>query len=116
MLKIGSAISKIATPIAGVFGADCYDPVTRDLRPESPCAKARDRLDSARNVREFTNAIYDRFWSKNTKEEKPMQFIVTKQIAVEAETPEKAATAEGETISINVVRRPVIGQSPQPAK
>lgn len=37
-----------------------------------------------------------------------MQFIITKQIAVEAETPEEAFTkiAEGATISVSVNARP----------
>jgi hypothetical protein len=41
-----------------------------------------------------------------------MQFVVTKQIAVEAETPEEAITkaAEGKTVSIQVNPRP---QQPQ---
>ena len=43
-----------------------------------------------------------------------MQFVITKQIAVEAETPEEAVQkiAEGNTISLSVNPRP---QLPQPA-
>lgn len=43
-----------------------------------------------------------------------MQFIITKQIAVEAETPEEAVakSSEGKTISLNANPRPQQGQSP----
>lgn len=47
-----------------------------------------------------------------------MQFVVTKQIAVEAESPEEAvakAGTEGNTISLNVNLRPT-PQVPRPAQ
>jgi hypothetical protein len=59
----------------------------------------------------FSQAIYDRFWpssNNNKQEETQMQFIITKQIAVEAETPEEAFAkiGEGATISVSVSARP----------
>jgi hypothetical protein len=64
----------------------------------------------------FRDAIYDRFWPTN-KKEKQMQFIITKQIAVEAETPEEAVTkiAEGATISLSVNARSQPQAVPRPA-
>jgi hypothetical protein len=35
-----------------------------------------------------------------------MQFVLTKQIAVEADTPEEAAGKDGKTISLSVNARP----------
>jgi hypothetical protein len=47
----------------------------------------------------------------NLKRRKKMQFILIKQIAVEAATPEEAATKEGKTISLQVQPRPQQTQS-----
>lgn len=66
-MKIGTLISTFATPIAGVLGADCYDPITKDLKPDSPCGKTRARLDAAQNPKEFASAIFDRFRSNKQK-------------------------------------------------
>lgn len=42
-----------------------------------------------------------------------MQYVITKQIAVEAETPEEAVSKinEGQTISLNVTPRPQPNQA-----
>jgi hypothetical protein len=66
-MKLGTAISYIATPVAGALGLDCYDQITRDLKPESPCAKARASLDIAKTPQEFATAIFDRLRSNKPK-------------------------------------------------
>ncbi len=43
---IGDAISAIATPIARVLGLPCIDPQTKQLRPESGCAKRKAKLNA----------------------------------------------------------------------
>jgi len=45
-----------------------------------------------------------------------MQFVITKQIAVEAETPEEAVakSGEGKTISLTATPRPQQTQQPPP--
>lgn len=42
----GDQLARIATPIARAFKLSCIDPATRDLRPESKCAKAKRRLNN----------------------------------------------------------------------
>ena len=63
-MQIGSVISAVATPVSGVLGMDCYDPVTQDLRPTSMCAQTRDRLNSAKTFAEFASAVLDRIRNK----------------------------------------------------
>jgi len=109
-MKLGDSISTIATPIARALNLPCIDPETNQLRPESRCNKARIAMNEGR----FADAFYDRFWpeTKNRKEPKTMQFVITKQIAIEAETAEEAMSKvnEGKTISMSVSQRP----QPQP--
>ena len=87
-MKPGDAIAIVAQPIARgidyVFGSDIQH-----------CQGCKGR-------QEYVNSLYDRFFNKQTKG-KSMQFIVTRQIAVEAETPEEAVAkiAEGRTISLS---------------
>lgn len=107
-MKIGTAISRVATPIAGVFGADCYDPITRDLRPGSPCYEVRNRLDSAHTLHDVASAIFDRFWSKSKKGNNPMEETVEElewllQVAVTAPDIKTAMDrlANGKVLSIN---------------
>lgn len=57
-MKVGDAISHVATPIAGALGLDCYDSKTRDLKPESPCAQRRKMLNEGR----YADAFFDVFW------------------------------------------------------
>lgn len=38
---LGDAISSFATPIASTLGLSCIDPVTKQLKPDSPCAKRK---------------------------------------------------------------------------
>lgn len=67
-IKFGTAISKVATPIAGALGMDCYDQTTHGLRPESPCAKTARALDERRWRDAFVTRfpIFEQFWSTQT--------------------------------------------------
>jgi len=38
---LGDAVASIATPIARVLRLSCVDPATKQLRPESGCAKRK---------------------------------------------------------------------------
>jgi hypothetical protein len=68
-MKIGDAISTVAIPVARTLGMDCIDPETRQLKPESGCAKMKENLNSGMNLAE---AMFDRFWpsSNSNKPEK----------------------------------------------
>jgi hypothetical protein len=44
---LGDLVGKIATPIAAALGLPCVDPATRQLRPESPCARRKAALNAA---------------------------------------------------------------------
>lgn len=44
MLEFGDWFGAIATPAARLFGADCIDPETKDLRKDSPCARRKARM------------------------------------------------------------------------
>lgn len=44
---LGDVVAKIATPIARALGLPCVDKVTRELKPNSPCARRRDALNAA---------------------------------------------------------------------
>lgn len=89
-MKLGTAISRVATPIAGVFGMDCYDPATRALRPESRCGKTAQALDDRRwrdaLVTRFP--IFEQFWSMkggNTMKEYGVQCVVKAESLKELE-------------------------------
>lgn len=43
---LGDAVAAVATPIARVLGLPCIDPATKQLRPESGCAKRKARLNA----------------------------------------------------------------------
>jgi hypothetical protein len=101
-MKPGDAIATVAQPIARgidyIFGTDVQN-----------CQGCKGR-------QQYVNSLYDRFFNKQTKG-KPMQFIVTRQIAVEAETPEEAVAkiSEGQTVSVSANPRPQpIQPRPQP--
>ncbi len=90
----------VAKPIAGAI-----DRVIRtNLKGCKGCSKMQDNLNKGMS---FADAIYDRFWNKNGKEQ-TMQYIITKQISVEAKTPEEALAKidEGTTLSIAINARP----------
>ena len=104
-MKPGDALATVAQPIARgmdyVFGTDIKN-----------CQGCKGR-------RLHLNSIYDHFFNKQTKGPTQMQFILTKQIAVEADSPEEAVAkiSEGQTISLSVNPRPQPIQRPtaQPA-
>lgn len=70
-IKWGTVISSVATPIAGAMGLDCYDPATRDLRPESNCAKMRDDFDIARYPSDYVNSVLDRIRKRGKYTKQP---------------------------------------------
>jgi hypothetical protein len=121
-MKLGSLISSVATPIAGLVGADCYDPETHDLRPDSPCAKARRRLDEARTLHDFSSAIFDRFWSKNKKGDKMTEEQVEWKIDIAIKTNDIVAAQValkksldelgGEILAVNPRSRVQFGGGP----
>ncbi len=43
---LGDAVAAIATPIARALKLPCIDPKTKDLRPESGCAKRKAKLNA----------------------------------------------------------------------
>lgn len=63
MKKLGTLISKVATPIARTVGSKCVDKKTGELKPKSTCAKVRDHLDAGR----YKDAFYDRFFDRARK-------------------------------------------------
>jgi hypothetical protein len=109
-MKKGDSIAVIAQPIAKTI--DYF--LGTDIQNCTGCKKMQNNLNAGMS---FRDAIYDRFWpssNNNHQEENNMQFIITKQIAVEAETPEEAFTkiSEGATISLSVNARLQPGQMP----
>lgn len=62
-----------------MIGADCIDPKTNDLRPESPCAKAKRQLNQGVPL---WDVFYDRFFSTT----KPNMNKYVIQTIIEAET------------------------------
>ncbi len=99
-MKLGNAIATVATPIARALNLPCIDPETKQLRPESGCAKRKDML----NQGLYVDAVYNLFWSTNNTKETNMQFII--QIAVEAESVEEALQKKAEGKTLSVVPRP----------
>jgi hypothetical protein len=117
-MKIGDAISTVATPIARALNLPCIDPATNQLRPESGCAKMRDNLN---NGMAFTDAIYQRwFVAKQQGEKMKYQMIVV----IEAEKLSEAVSkgeSLGEVLSVQVrpepmQRPPGVNLTGQPAK
>lgn len=47
MIGLGDLVHAVALPVARVLKLPCVDPATRDLRPESPCAKRQRALNKA---------------------------------------------------------------------
>lgn len=62
-MKLGDAISAVATPIARAWGLDCIDPATGQLHPDSGCARRRDALNH------LSDAFYDAFWPTTKQKE-----------------------------------------------
>ena len=44
---LGDAIASVATPIARILGLPCVDPITKQLKPDSLCAKRKAALNRA---------------------------------------------------------------------
>ena len=106
-MKLGDLISTVATPIARAMGADCIDPETNELRPESPCAKAKNRLNNGEPL--FT-VLYDRFFEQRTKGEK-VKYIL--QVEVEADDLADAMSKKNEGKVIAGNPRPTPPVQPQ---
>src|SRR4029077_20297223 len=113
-MKKGDAIATVAQPIARTIDWFFGTNVAR-------CAACRQMHYNLNAGMTFGQANYDRFCPSSNNNitllrqgyggqagDNTMQFIITKQIAVEAETPEEAFTkiAEGTTISVSVNARP----------
>lgn len=96
-MKLGDAIATVAQPIAR--GIDRV--AGTDIQNCSGCKGRQATLNR------LSDSMFDFLWNKN-REGGKMQFIITKQIAVEAETPEEAISkiAAGQTISLSVTQRP----------
>ncbi len=90
-MKLGDAVSTVATPIARALKMGCIDPETNQLRPESGCAKMRDNLNAGMSVQD---AIYQR-WFAGKQQGGKMKYQVT--VMVDAEKSSEAA-AKGESI------------------
>lgn len=45
-IGLGDAVAAVATPIARALRLPCIDPATKQLRPESGCAKRKARLNA----------------------------------------------------------------------
>ncbi len=110
MKNLGDKIAAVATPIARVLKMDCIDPETRQLRPESGCAKMRNNLNSGMNVQD---AIYQRWFTAKQKGEK-MKYQIT--VVIDAEkTSEAVLKAEeiGEVLATQVRPQPQLNPRPQ---
>ncbi len=96
-MRTGNAIASVATPIARALGLPCIDPETKQLRPESGCAKMRDNLNNGMSVQD---AIFQR-WFKAKQEGEKMKYQVS--VVIEAEKLTEAAQkaeAIGDVLSI----------------
>ncbi len=112
-MKLGDAISTVATPIARALKLDCIDPETNQLRPESGCAKMRDNLNAGMSVQD---AIYQRWFAAKQQGEK-MKYQIT--VVVEAEKLSEAAAkadAIGEVISVQARPTPAPNITGRPAQ
>ena len=109
-MRIGTAMSRVFTPVARVLNAPCVDSTTGNLRQDSTCAKVRDHLDAGR----WKEAAYDFIWRNKTEEltmDEPetqlKNYIVVHQIGVVASSAKAALAAmdSGETMSLTVQLR-----------
>ena len=57
MKGLGDAVAAVATPIARAMGLPCIDPVTKQLKPESGCAKRKAALNKAFPFKESFNEV-----------------------------------------------------------
>jgi hypothetical protein len=49
-IGLGDIVSAVATPIARIIGSDCIDKETNQPKPESPCGKAKERLNAGEPI------------------------------------------------------------------
>ena len=105
---LGDAIAN--NPVVHAVGkmTGCVDPETNDLRQDSPCAKARDRLN---NGEPFFTVMFDRFFQREKGEK--VKFIIQLEVTAERESQINQKAIEdscgGEILAVNP--RPV----PRPA-
>ena len=105
-MKLGDAIAW--NPLVHAIGrvTGCIDPITNQLRPESGCAGRRNALN------DFSDAIYDRFWTNNKHkgdamdEEIMFQIVVAVKAKNAIEALEKYKT-EGNALSVNPRPQPI---------
>lgn len=50
-LGLGDVVSKVATPIASTLKMSCIDETTKQLKPDSPCARRK------KSLNEFSDKI-----------------------------------------------------------
>ncbi len=86
MKNLGDKIASVATPIARVLKMPCIDHETRQLRPESGCAKMRDNLNNGMTI---TDAIYQRWFAAKQQGEKMKYQVV---VVIEADKLSAAVT------------------------
>jgi len=97
--KLGDLVHSVAQPIAkGIDSA-----LGTNMEGCSGCAKRRQILN------DFSDKLYDKFWKKT--ESKTMEYLVTKQYAVEASSPEEAIMASKDAPAISVSANPRLGPS-----
>ncbi len=102
-MRTGDAIASVATPIARALGLPCIDPETKQLRPESGCAKMRGNLNTGTSIKD---AIFQR-WFKAKQEGEKMKYQVS--VVIEAEKLTEAAQkaeAIGDVLSIQARPEP----------
>ena len=117
-MRIGDAISTVATPIAQALNLPCIDPETKQLRPESTCNQIREKANQGR----YADAFYQFVFRKprqqtngNTPmEEEKLHYLI--QIDVEAENAVEALAKknDGKVISINPKPQPRPAMPTQP--
>jgi hypothetical protein len=96
-MKTGDAIAAVATPIARALKLPCIDPATKELRPESGCAKMRQNLN---NGMTFTDAIYERWFAAKQKGDKMKYQVVVVIEANKLTEAAQKAEALGDVLSI----------------
>ena len=105
--KLGDFFHSVAQPVAKTIDAVAGT----DIKNCSGCAARRAMLN------DLSDKVFDIFWSSDSvKTTSTMQYIVSKQIAVEANSPEEAvanAATKGNMISLNVTARPQQQPIPQ---
>ena len=107
-MKLGDAISSVATPIARAIGAPCIDPATKQLLEDSPCNKAKNRLNAGEPL---FSVLWDRFFEQREKGEK-MKYILQVEVEADDLTDAMAKWKGGSVLAGNP--RPIPLQQPIP--